>query len=110
MPSVALFYRRHTRPVLHFFKSAAATFAVRIALAGGADGDAGRVWRGVVPGQPCSHGYGREAVCSGGVLAIEDHQGIHLSQRPQLWAQGDAIGRRTALAPVVDGRFYVGDV
>ena len=96
--------------MLHFFKSATAAFAVRIALAGGADGDAGRVGCGVVPSQPCGHGFGREAVCSSGVLAVEDHQGIHLSQRPQLWAQGDAIGRRAALAPVVDGGFYVGDV
>ena len=96
--------------MLHFFKGASAAFAVRIALAGGADGDAGRVWRGVVPGQPSIHGFEREAVRSGGDLAVEDHQGIHLSQRPQFWAQGDAIGRRTALAPVVDGSFYVGDV
>ena len=49
VPSVALFYWRHPRPVLHLFKSTATAFAHFIALAGGANGDAWRVWRGVVP-------------------------------------------------------------
>ena len=110
VPSVTLFYGRHARPVLHFFKSAATAFAHSVALTGGANGDAGRVGRGMVPSQPSSHGFGWEAVCSGGVLVVKDHQGINLGQCPQLRAQGDTIGRRAALAPVVDGGFYVGDV
>ena len=110
MPGVALFCGRHTRPVLHFFKGAAAAFAQLVALAGGADGDAGRVGRGAVPGQPSGHGFGGKAVFSGGVLAVVGHQRVHLGQRPQLGAQRHTIGGRAALAPVVDGGFNVGDV
>ena len=110
MPGVALFYGAHTRPVLHFFKGAAAAFAHLVALTGGADGDAGRVGRGLVPGQPGGHGFGRETVCRGCILVMVGHQGIHPCQGPQFGAQGHAIGRRAALSPVVDGGFNVGDV
>lgn len=103
MPRVALFNGRHARPELHFFKGAAAAFAQSIALAGGANGDARRVWRGVVPGQPRRHRFGRKAFAGCLNLMVIDHQGVHRRQRPQLSAHGDAIRRRTAFAPVVDG-------
>ena len=110
MPGVALFYGRHAWPVLHFFKSAATAFAHFVALTGGANGDAGRVRRGVVPSQPRGHGFGREALASCRVLTVKHHQGIHRCQRPKLRAQRHAIGRWAAFAPVVDGGFDVGDV
>ena len=110
MPGAALLNGRHAWPVLHFFKGAAAAFAESIALAGGTNGDAGRVWRGVVPSQPSGHRFGRETFAGCLDLMVIDHQGVHRGQRPQLSAQGDAVGRGAALAPVVDGGFDVGDV
>ena len=96
--------------MLHFFKSTATAFAVRISLAGGADGDARRVGRGVVPGQPRGHRFGRKTISRSGVLVVKHHQRIHLRQRPQLGAQGDAVRRGAFVPPVVDGGFNVCDV
>ena len=96
--------------MLHFFKGAAAAFAHGVALAGGADGDAGRVRGRFVPSQPRGHRFGRKTISRSGVLVVKHHQRIHLRQRPQLGAQGDAVGRGTLVAPVVDGGFNVGDV
>jgi hypothetical protein len=110
VPGFALFYRCHSWPMLHFFKGAAAAFAKSVTLAGGANGDAGGVWRGVVPNQPRGHGFGGETVGRDCVLVVKHHQRVHLCQRPQLGAQGDAVGRGALVAPVVDGGFNVGDV
>ena len=110
MPSVAFVYRRHARPVLHFFEGTAAAFAHFVALTGRADGDARCVWRGLVPCQPRRHGFGRETVSRCRVLPVKHHQRIHLSQGPQLFAQGNAVIRRTFLAPKIDGCFNIGDV
>ena len=60
MPGAALLNGRHAWPVLHFFKGAAAAFAESIALTGGANGDAGRVWRGVVRSLKNGNRFGRE--------------------------------------------------
>lgn len=110
MPCVALLNGRHARPVLHLFKSAAAAFAKRVTLAGGADSDARCVRRGVVPSQPRSHGFGWKTFTRSRVLVVIDHQRVNRCQCPQLCAQGNAIGRRALFAPVVDGGFDVGDM
>jgi hypothetical protein len=110
VPSAALLNGRHAWPVLYFFKGAPTPFAESIALAGGANSDARRVRRGVVPRQPRGHGFGWKTFASSLNLMVIDHQGVHRCQCPQLCAQSDAIGRGAALAPVVDGGFNVDNI
>ena len=52
LPGGALFRWSHLRPKLHFQETAAAAFAGFIALAGGANGNARRIRRAGIPGQP----------------------------------------------------------
>ena len=96
--------------MLHFFKSATTAFAVRIALAGGADGDAGCVRGRFVPGQPRGHRFGWKTFAGSCILTVIHHQRVHRCQRPQLRAQGDAVRRGAFVPPVVDGGFNVCDV
>lgn len=100
----------HLRPELHLFKGAATALAQRITLAGGADGNAGRVRRAGIPVQPSRPCRLRQ----GGLFHQHgmriDHARIDLRQRPGVDRQRHPIGRGLALAPEVDGRFDVGDV
>src|SRR5688500_18120425 len=61
-PGLPLFGGRHLGPALHLLEGAPASLAVGIALAGRADGDAGCVRHGVVPGFPRRVGGRRKAV------------------------------------------------
>ena len=110
VPCVAFFYGCHTWPVLHFCEGPAAAFAHFVALAGGANGDAGRVGCGVIPSQPRDHSFYRKTYARRRILAVKHHERIHRCQRPQLWAQRHAIGRGAAFTPIVDGSFDIGDV
>jgi len=109
-PGGAFFARAHFGPALHLVKAAPAALALRVALAGRANGNAGGVGRGVVPGQPGIPGFGGKALFGSFVVVMEHHQGIHLGQGPQFGAQGDAIWRGRFFPPKVDRRFKVGDV
>src|SRR5205085_1070584 len=68
-PGASLLRRRHLGPVLHLLETASATLALRVALAGGADRDAGCVGRRVVPVAPCGVGGRRKALLIRFVMA-----------------------------------------
>lgn len=97
-------------PMLHLAKTTAAAFAKVVSLAGGTNRNAGRIWGAFVPNQPGCISLARHAALVSLVLVVKNQQCIHLGQGPQLWCQGNAIGRRRTLAPVVNGRFDVGNM
>ena len=109
-PGDAFLRRRHGRPVLHLAESSAATFAQFIALAGRADRDAWRVGGRLVPDEPGRQRIGGKACFVGQILMMKNHQRIDLGQRTHLGRQRQAVRRGTPAAPVVDGRFDVGDM
>jgi hypothetical protein len=109
-PSDAFLGGCHLRPQLHFFKAAATAFADLVALAGGANGNAGRVGGAVVPGFPSLVGRLGHGGVVGFVKMVEHHKGVYLGQCTGFGRQGDAIGRGLARAPKIDGRLDVGDV
>jgi len=109
-PYGTLLWWLHGGPHLHFVEAAATTLAFLVALAGGADGDAGRIGGRVVPGQPGCHGVRGKALNLHFGLMPEDHQRVHLGQGPYFGLQQHTIRGRVALSPVVDGGFDIGDV
>ena len=108
-PHGTLVRGRQFQPALHFGKTAPAAFAFFVALAGGADGNAGRVGLGVVPGQPGLQGGGGQLGRVNARRALPYQGAVHLGQGAHGRRQHAMVGG-LAGAPVVDGGFDVGDV
>ena len=109
-PDGTFFGGAHRSPALHFFESATTTFAARIALAGGANGDAGRVGRACVPGLPRGQGLRCQRLFVDFLFMAEHHARIHLGQRARGRREHAAAVSGGLRAPVIDCSLDVGDV
>lgn len=110
MPSHPLFCGAHFGPPLHLFKSAATPFALGVPLAGGANGNAGRVGGGGIPLHPRRLRLGWHRKLVGLALVVVHHQRIHLGQGAGGRGQGHTVGRGFMRSPVVNSGFDVSNV
>lgn len=107
LPGVPLLRRAHSRPMLNLGKGAAATFAVFVALACRADGNAGCVWSGRVPLQPCKLSFWRQIVLIDAARTSSDHLRVHDRQGFEIGMQGQ-VGTRGGAVPMKgDRRFEI---
>ena len=93
-PGHAFFGGAHHRPVLYLVKAASAAFAVGIALAGGANGNAGGVGCARIPTEPSVKRLARHGGIVALALVVVDHESVNRGQGAHFGACGDAVGRR----------------
>ena len=96
--------------MLHLGKQPPAAFAKIIALAGGANRNAGRIWCAVVPSQPRIECFFWHGALAGHLLLVKNQERINFGQCSERGGKLNAIRRGAFDAPIIDRRFNIADV